>query len=473
MAEPLHLVGGSIACLVAALAAAPSREVRLYANPAAAGGGFGGMKWGGLRLNLGMRLLELDYEDPPTARRPLSAYDPAIDDHRPYIDHVRGFLRQLAGEAFVPVVPEMLVNGCRATCALTTADLAVLPALLPPSLRVRIAGEAAQLLAQPDPPAWRALPGSPARLEGVSLEAASRDNHGETLHAMLVAPIMARLDAGWAACPAIARRKLWAALFHPVTVLEAFQDGHTTFRPHRPFATVRGGGMAGLVARMLAALAALPQVRVHPVGRLQQVRRRGDRLLLRFAALPGAIASGEVSLPAATTALGLGAEEAFAAAGLAYAPVRLRAGFAWAAMAERDLLHNPAALLLCDATAPAFRISDNGAMPADHSAGTSQRLLMIEFGHRLAAPGESEVRTVLENTGLLRPGAGLRLMHALAGPAQVAPHVDNQVGHAAAAAGLAAVLGVGPRILGGARRFCFESFNDQVVDGLHTGEHPW
>ncbi|MDB5371332.1 MAG: hypothetical protein JWP20_2890, partial [Roseomonas sp.] len=348
MAEALHVVGGSIASLMAALAAGRHRPVELYADPARAGGGFGGLPVGGLRLNLGMRLLELDYEDGPAQRLPLGRYDPAMHDHRPFADTIRALVAGLAGDALVRVTPEMGFGRQRAPCALTTADIATLPPLLAPETRARIAAEAAALLADPAPPPWRFLPHRPAALDGVGLEAASRDNHGATLHALLLAPVAGRLDPGWANCPAGHRRKLWAALFHPLTVLEAFRDGRTGFRPHRPFWTLRDEGMAGLVGRIMAALKAMPLVRLHPVGRLERLSRRGAELVLDFGG-PGARPARRARLPAAATVIGLGAEEAFAAAGIAYAPARLSAGFAWMRVAERDLLHGPAALLLCGA----------------------------------------------------------------------------------------------------------------------------
>ncbi|MDB5370286.1 MAG: hypothetical protein JWP20_1844, partial [Roseomonas sp.] len=82
-------------------------------------------------------------------------------------------------------------------------------------------------------------------------------------------------------------------------------------------------------------------------------------------------------------------------------------------------------------------------------------------------------RRALEEAGLLRPGAPARLLHAMAGPAQVAPTAGNHALHGAAAAAFGAALGGMARVLGGARRFGFESFNDQVVDGLHTGDPAW
>jgi hypothetical protein len=237
--------------------------------------------------------------------------------------------------------------------------------------------------------------------------------------------------------------------------LQAFRDGRTAFRPYRPLFTLDG---PDIVARLRAALG---RVRLHPAGPLRALRRDGPDLLLRFAC------GAETRLPAGHTVLGMGAEEGFAAAGIAYAPTRLRGGFAWARLAEADLLHQPAALLLHDADAPAFRISDNGP------AGPRQRLLAIEFGHRAAAPDAPAARAALQAAGVLRPGAALDLVHALSGPAQVAPGAANQARHEAAAAALATALGPGPRLLGGLRRFGLDSFNDQVVDGLSCGTHPW
>lgn len=465
MAEALHLVGGSIACLVAALQAARrGHRVTLHADPTRLGGSFAGLRRGAHRLNLGIRVLELDSEFPRGQRRPPRGFDPMRDQHRPYIDAIRSFLEELLGDELVQVQPpEMLLAGRRAPCALTTADITGLPPLLTAECRARIAAEAQALLRDPAPPPWRFLPGRPARLEDAALEAASRDNHGDTLHRLLLRPVAARLDPGWAADMASERRKLWLALFHPQTVLQAFRGEVPEYRPDRHFWGLREGFGGRLVEALRDRLSVLPGVTIIPTGRLTHLTASGR---MDFAAAEG-IPARRIVLPPARTAIGLSPEEVFGAAGTPYAPQRLSAGFAWVEVAEADLLHASFSLMLCDADATAFRISIGGSSPRPGHV-----VLVLEFGRwpeGEAPPDLAAAGTALVQAGLLRPRAPLRLLHSLALPCLVAPSFENHARFAAARAAFAA-LGWQGRLLAGANRFGFESLNDQVVEGLHLGE---
>jgi hypothetical protein len=465
MAEALHLVGGSIACLVAALQAARrGHAVTLHADPARLGGTFAGLRHGGHKLNLGIRVLELDSELPRAQRRPPRCFDPARDQHRPFIDAIRHFVEEVLGEDLVQVpAPEMLLGGRRAACALTTADISGLPPMLDAGRRARIAAEAAALLSDPAPPPWRFLPDRPARLAEAGLEVASRDNHGETLHRLLLQPVAARLDPDWAAGMASERRKLWVALFHPQTVLEAFRGEQPGFRPDRHFWGTRRGFGGRLVEALLERLSVLPGLRIEPTGRLLRFSPDGT---LHFAAT-GETPPRQLRPPPARTAIGLGPEELFPAAGCLYAPQRLRAGFAWVEVAEADLLHSPFSLLLCDPDAAAFRISVGGITPRP-----GHHVLTLEFGRWEAGsppPDVLRAGTALVQAGLLRPRAPLRLLHSLVAPCLVAPSFANHARFARARAEFAE-LGWAGRLFGGANRFGFESLNDQIVEGLHFGD---
>src|SRR5262245_5851331 len=125
---PLDIVGGSVGCLVAALTAARGgRSVRLYMNPARAGGSFAGLAIRQRRLNLGVRLFELDYEDSAETRRPISTFDPERDNHRPFIDAVAATLRDLLADDLVPATtPELWLSGRRGQCIHFTADVSQL-----------------------------------------------------------------------------------------------------------------------------------------------------------------------------------------------------------------------------------------------------------------------------------------------------------------------------------------------------------
>ncbi|MFC4169112.1 hypothetical protein [Teichococcus aestuarii] len=474
MAEALHLVGGSIACLVAALRAGQhGRPVTLHADPARLGASFAGIMLEGRRLNLGIRVFELEHE--AAGDQPVPGCDLARDDHLPFLGSIRALVEEVLGEELVrAAAPEMWLEGRRAPCVLTNADIAALPPLLDPARRSRIAREAAALLEAPSPPPCRFRPGHPAgavraALEETPLEEASLANHGATLHGLLIPAVAARLDPGWASRVAAARRKLWLALFHPRTVLEAFRGETPGFRPHRPFWGMRGGVSAVFVERLLTLLTALPSVRINPVGRLRHMASgpRGT-VLLDFAAPPGG-APQRLSLPAATCALGLGAEELFRAAGVDYAPQRLSVAFGWAEVAEADLRHCPFSLLLAAPGAPALRVS------AGPVAEGGRRVMALEFGHvpeGLPHPGAAEARRALEETGLLREGAPMRLLGVTSLPCLQVPSFDNRRAFQAA---LAAFHARGPegwagQLLCGAGRLGFDSMNEQILTGLRIGE---
>ncbi len=283
----------------------------------------------GRRLDLGVRLLEIDREDAGPAPA-LADYRPGPTAHAPFVRHVADWVGDLVGERLREVDrPAMSLDGRLVDDIYFTVDLDGLARALPAEEARRTAAEAAEA----------------ARREGdagvlddrhdllaASLEEASRANHGDTFHGRFIAPMCAKIHPGGAAAvPAALRRKVWMPLFYPRTLERAAAGAPTGFHPRRPFHTVEPGGMGEVVEALLARIRSAAGARVMTVGRLVRAARAGGgTTALAFDS--GVVRS--VRRPV----IGVGAEEAFAAVGARYAPERVPMVIAWAEVDEDDLL---------------------------------------------------------------------------------------------------------------------------------------
>lgn len=435
MLDPAIIIGGSTACLTAALAAAErGRPVELYCDPATAGGGFAGVRAGERRVDLGARLFELDYEGQD--RRPIAAFRPDEDGHRPFIHDIARFVRMIGGNAIAPArEPEMWIAGRRTGCVLMTVDLSSLPSALPPAECATVLQEVAALPA----------PYTPGADE--TLHAASLRHHGPSLHRRLVEDLCRKQWAGWETALACERRKLWAALFHPNTISEAFAGRPITFRPYRPFATIGDGQSFRFVDHLLAAVKASPSIRLHPTPPPSRLAFTGDTVTAWF--------DSPHTWPAETVALGITPEQLFRAAAIPFEPDRIGASVLWVGVDERAIQQSPSCLTICDPALAPFRISPAG--PAAFA---------VEFG--AATPCLEAARAALEQTATIRAGAALQRLGSLTGPAQVAPTRANRSRFESALSRFRELRFRGA-LLGAARRFGWGSLNDQIADGLHFG----
>jgi hypothetical protein len=458
-AGTLDIVGSSVGCLATALQLAEQgRGVRLFLQKGREGGGFHGLHVDGRDLDLGVRLFELDYEDAPTERLPLADFDRDRHNHRPFIDSVASFIRRFVGDDLQRVEAEMFVAGRRGRCIHFTTDLTGLPDLLDTGDREAMRAQIEAILRDPAVKDWRFRPGHRARLDGVDLATASIDNHGALFHERLVRPHCARQTSGWAQTIASERRKLWMALFHPLTLAEALDRRPPSFRPYRPFYRARAGLF---VERLLEALQCSELVEIVPVGRLMRFATGGDTAILDFAEI-GDEAGRSIEIAADRSILGFTGEELFSAAGISYAPERIRSGVAWVEIPESEILYWPTLLSVHDSAMTILRVSttSDGAPPG-------WRIATIETGSE--APSLDAIRAELEAIGMVSSGATMRLVKSFHGPAQVAASFDNRALFATAHGGFAQLGWVGT-VLGPARRFGFESVNDQIVEALHTAE---
>jgi hypothetical protein len=443
---PVICVGGSIATLVAADALRRAgREVDLLLPSRGVGGSFAAPERDGIRLDLGVRLLELGYDDDPTvAMPPLAAYAPRYGGHRPYAALVASYLTELLdGDLAEVPTPELHLDGRWHRDVLFTVDLRRLRELLPAASVPAIAAEVARARRTVGDAGVMALP--PVAREGMTLEQASRANHGDTFHDLLIGPLCDKICArGAEAALAEYARKLWMPLFWPRTLAEAVAGEAPAFCPDRRFHTLTGG-LAGIVDRLLA--------------------RTGGRTV---GALVGADADALVFADGTRVAsdravIGCGAEEAFAAAGCTAPLERLTSACAWLEADDRDLLHAPSMAHVADADEAVFRVSRNGHQPR---AGTTT--LVVELRHDVAPDVLAGAAAgSLERLGVLREGAGTRTVATWSGASFAAPDAANRTRFAACADALHERV-PGAVVVGPAASFGADSLNEQVVQGLHA-----
>ena len=147
MAEPLVIVGGTIAALVAAdRAAAGGREVQLCLPDGRVGSGFLPLERAGRRLDLGPRIIELGYDEPVGTPPPLESYVAGPHGHRPFLGLIDAFVRDLAsGDLEAISGPQIQRGSTRVSDFVLGGDLAELPALLDDTEQAAIGAEAAAI----------------------------------------------------------------------------------------------------------------------------------------------------------------------------------------------------------------------------------------------------------------------------------------------------------------------------------------
>jgi len=457
------VAGGTIAALVAADAAARAGEpVDLFLPERGVGGGFLPIVVDGIRLELGVRLLELSYgrEEAVSAPPPLAAYEPGPSGHRPYVAVVRRFLTGLLAPDLVEVDrPRMWVNGALVPDIYFTVDLSGLRAAITGSQADAIAAETRRILDETGNPAGVLGGPNPPDLWAMSFEDASLANHGPTFHRLLIESICSKIqDGGSSAVLAALRRKVWMPAFHPQTVWEAAAGRPLGFVPDRPFHTVAGGGTGEVVNRLLARLEASALVTITPVKGLAGVRAAGTRTALTFEDRPEPVS-------AVHPVLGFSPEQLFPAADVAYASERLPLNFCWVIVDEADVLEVPSMTFVVDPELPAYRVNSGGeAGPA------GWQLFSVELSHDVEAGAvEAAARQTLEAIGLVKPHGALRVVHKIRAPAFTAPSAANLSAFRDASESFNR-LGIDAEIVGGAAAFGADSLNEQIVQGLKAGE---
>jgi phytoene dehydrogenase-like protein len=455
---PVVVLGGTVAALVTAdLLARAGTRVELLLPARGMGGGFASLRRDAYRLDLGLRLLELGYDDAPSgAEAPIDGYRPGLHGHRPYVRLVGDYLTELAaGDLEEVEAPQLLLDGRLHDDVLLRCELSALRELLGARDAALVAAEAATVradlgdagvLGPHGPDLWQ-----------TTLEHASRLGHGATFHRRLIAPICEKLDrSGAQGILAALARKAWMPIFHPRTLWEGATGAPLGFRPDRRFHTISPGGTGALVDRLLERLDR-PEVERRTVGRLLSAGTSGDDSALWF--------DDGSSIRTPRAVLATGAEELLAAVGGDYRPDRYTAAVAWAEVATDDLVADPSAVHVVDADVPLFRVSRNG-----HQPDPARRVLVCELPWS-TTPDELEAgaRAGLERAGILREGSPLRLVHGHVGPVLPAPSAANRDRFHEAHAHLERA-GLSAPVLGGASALGADSLNEQIAAG-HWAAH--
>jgi hypothetical protein len=453
------VVGGSIAALVAADALAGKGEpVRLLLPERGVGGGFAPIAREGRLLELGVRLLELGYEDTNVAPPPLREYRPAFGAHRPYVGLVDRWVRALLGDRVVEVArPQMFFDGRIVDDLYFTTDALALREALEPRERATVAREArsARAAAGCDAGVLDASRGE--ELAAISAAEASRRNHGATFHERLIAPIAEKIVAGGGEqVLATLRRKIWVPLFWPATIAQACNGGEVAFRPKRPFHTVAPDGCGSLVTALRERIVSRG-AHVESAGRLESIAPAADGgVELGF--------SGAGPVRARRPVLGSAPAELFAAAGAEYAPATARSVVCWLEARPEDLLAVPSLLNIVDAELPALRVSSSGR------GAPGMQMLTVELRHDL--PEEQIVEAALatlKRTGLLAQDAQANVVMSAAAPTFALPTRENVEQFTRAQETLNA-LGLDAEIVGGGCDFAADPLGDQVIQGLRAAE---
>lgn len=456
------VAGGSIAALVAADAlASAGHEVDLYLPEKGVGGGFLPMIVGGLRLEFGVRLLELSYgpEDAAGVAPPLADFEPGVSGHRPYVSLVRTYLTELLEADLVEVDrPKMFVNGALRPDLYFTVDLSGLRAAVTDDQAGAIAAETRAILDETGDPAGVLGGANPPDLWSMSFEEASLANHGPTFHRLFIESICAKIQAaGSADVLAALRRKLWMPAFYPQTVWEAASGQPLGFVPDRPFHTVARGGTGEVVTRLLARLEASPRVTVTRVKALTRVAADGGRTRLEFE-------DGSAPVSATRPVLGYSPEQLFPAAGVPYESKRLPLSISWVLVDDADVLELPSMTFVADPDLPAYRVNSGG----DRRPAGAQ-LLSLELAHDVVPDdAEAAARRTLETIGVMRPGGTMQVAHKVRAPAFTAPSAENVAAFEAATESFNQ-LSLDAEIVGGAAAFGADSLNEQIIQGLTVG----
>ncbi len=450
------IVGGSIASLVCAerLAVAGNTVTLLVSDHL--GSGFRGIAHQGRRLPLGARLLELDYGDGSTGREPasLAEYVPGPTGHLAFQALVRDYLADLLGESLVRApAPRLSLRGAVADDFNFTVDLTSLRELLTDGEIAAIGRESADAvgLLGREGVLGGATPWDPWQHESSH---ALLMNHGPTFHGTFGSAPARKLRAGGLYdVPLALRRKVWAAVFHPVTLHEATAGTGPSYRPGRPFHTVSGAATWRVVDQLLDRLGSSRAVHIDRAGSLTGLHAstRGTAIEI------GSERRVEISGP---LVLGTSPEELFAAAGIVLQLERTRTVLSWVDVPEGELIAAPGVMTVADTDCPVYRLSDAGP------AAPGQRTLTIEWRHDSdlaslpAATGEH-----LERLGVVHDGRHVETVHQIAAPSFTDPTFTNLAAFRTAHDRWQE-LAFPALVVGGAAAFGADSLNEQIVQGL-------
>jgi hypothetical protein len=451
------VVGATMAALVAADAiAAAGRPVRLLVPERGVGGGFAALRRDGRTIELGVRLLELDFEDTEPVSPPLEDYVAGASTARPWARVIGDWVRELAGDGLREIArPAMVLDGRRVDDVLFTVDLSGLAGALGAAEREQMLTEVRAALAACGEDAGVLAPSAAGRFATMTLEEASLANHGATFHQQIIAPLCDKVIAGGAtAVSAPLRRKVWAPLFHPRTLAEALGGEPIAFRPARTFHTISPDGCGALVDLLLARLRARPTAIVETAGDLQSAVAAGDDVTLSF--------SDHAPITARRPILALSADALFAATGVPYAVQRITTAIAWLEVDAPDADGVPELVHVLDPDNPVLRVSRGGA------GAPGRALLTVELRHDADPEAlATTARDGLIAAGLLADGTLADTVMAARRPTFPVPDTATLSAFATARERFDA-LGLDVELAGGGLDVTADTLNDQILQGLRA-----
>lgn len=450
------VVGTSLASLVAAERLASAGEpVTIVGTDNRWGGSFASMKWGEWPLPLGVRMMELAFEETTDVLPPLASYDVRVG-HRPLVGHVARYVSEMVDGRIKQADPPLMhVNDALAPDIYFTTDLSGLSAVLRPKQRDAMEAEVRALYDHARP--GGVLTDS-SSLADMSLRQASLTNHGETFHDLLIAPLVNRvLASGGDDVPADLRRKVWAPLFWPSTLLEAVTGRAPLFKPFRPLHSVTGGGMGAVIAAIIERFEMHGGTVVFG-GKLLELSSGSGGLSMRFED------AGVIEHPAPV--IGLSAAEIFGACGVEFRPTRGISAIGWISVDEADAHRQPSVLTVVSPSIEAFRISCETVPIPGRVLYTVETSCTVP-PDQIAKVASDSVRQL----GLVAPGAAVDVIRSVAIPSFPYPSFANREAFRAARAAFdERGCATGATLVGGAAAFGADTFSDQIVQGLKAAE---
>ncbi len=380
MAADLTVVGGNVACLVAAQEAATAgARVKLM------------LPWRGLhpvtvtgrRVDTGPRFIAVRDANEDPVERVRARSGAATADVKRYVERTLGVaLDEVDG-------PKMMFRDHRADDLFATNDPSCLTALLDSRELVCVQDELTHRT-------WRPTG---------TLEEASLYNHGETFTRLFVAPRAEKMYPNtWRLVDVRDRRRLQVPLIDPVVMRAALHGCVPTLPTTTRYYYPACGSFSGVAERLYELVLSNPAIEVHEYGALRgldstRTRIESDRGPQR---IDGPLV------------LGVSPDEIAPLARIGDVCDLMRFDVAWFEVDREDV--EPAAYVnLMDGEHDAFRASFGGI------ADDPSRVMV---GLELAASGDAE--GALTASRLLRAGANARRIGRLSSVARIAPSARNR-----------------------------------------------
>lgn len=452
MADPFVVVGGNIASLVAADAlASTGAQVQLFMPAGPIGGGFSCRHINGRVLQMGVRLIELDYgntNSPPS----METYEPGPTGHAPFIKIVRAWIEELMdGQLFEASRPLVSYRGEVYQDIHISADLTSLPSIVGTSQAKTIAQETTHALKRFAQMGQVSIDADPWKTD---LKTSSLANHGATFHSLLIEPLCRKLvPKGSSEIITALRRKVWMPLYYPKTLQEAALGQPLSYKPYRPFHVDGSGGCDELINRLHERVRSNPSIAVRTVGKLYSLTNMGNgQTRLVF--------DDQKVIDATRPVVGLSAEETFNAVGIAFKPERLQVHLAWVEVREDLIIQNPSTVLIGDPDLAVVRISQGG------KTNPGYKLFVLELAHDAPESIEGIVRKAMSSSGIIDGDSPFEIIDGLKAPALVAPTKTMVENHRVS---LAAFLdrGLEVELIGPILGPGVDSLNEQILQGLH------